>query len=299
MAAVLFPPALRPGDLVSVVAPSGPFDRTLALRGIAFLGERYRVRFSWSMFARSGFLAGADPRRRAELDAALSDPEVRAVVAARGGYGLTRILHQARLSALRRYPKWVVGFSDITALHMECSRLGLASIHAHNCAGLGRGDAVARAAFVDVLEQPERERRHEGLQTWRTGSAEGPLFGGNLTVLFTCAAAGRLRIPRGAILVVEDVTESSYRLDRMLTALRVSGALDHVSAVVLGDLTDCPSGPHGISPHDALRALLLELGVPVLAGLRFGHGRENVPLVLGAPARAEPGRLIVSPASPR
>ncbi|MCC6901365.1 MAG: LD-carboxypeptidase [Polyangiaceae bacterium] len=288
---VRFPPALRPGDTVAVIAPSGPFDRTLCLRGAGFLGERYRVKFDWSIFQRTGFLAGPDTRRRAELDAAVRAPELRAIVAARGGYGLTRIVHAADLRPLVDQPKWVVGFSDVTALHVECARLGLGSIHAHNCAGLGRGDAHARAALIDVLEHPTRPRRFDRLETWHPGAASGPLFGGNLTVLFTLAAAGRLFIPEGAVLFIEDVTESAYRLDRMLTALMVGGALDRVAAVAVGELTDCPAGPHGVPAEVAVRTRLIELGVPVVAGIAAGHGRHNAPLVLGAPARVTDGQL--------
>lgn len=297
VAPVRFPEPIRAGDRVRVVAPSGPFDRTLALSGMAWLGTRYRVKFDWSMFARTGFLAGSDERRRAELEAALADPDAKVVLAARGGHGLTRIVHQVSFAALERAPKWIVGFSDVTLLHLECARLGLGSIHAHNCAGLGRGDAVAREALVDVLEHPTRTRRYQGLSTWQPGTAEGPLFGGNLTVLFTAAAAGRLFVPEGAILVIEDVTESTYRLDRMLTALHVGGALDRVAGVVVGELTDCSPGPHGVSALDGVRERLSVLRVPVLAGLACGHGRTNVPLVLGAPARIEDGALILFPAS--
>ena len=295
MRGVIYPQAPLPGDRVRVVAPSGPFDRALCLRGIAWLGERYRVAFDWSMFERTGYLAGPDARRLDELDAALADPETKVVVAARGGYGLTRILGRAKLSSLLDSPKWMVGLSDVTALHVECARLGIASLHAHNCAGLGRGDARARAAWRQALENPTATRVFDGLATWHGGSALGPLFGGNLTVLFTCAAAGRLKVPDGAVLVLEDVNESAYRLDRMLTALLSAGALDRVSAVVVGDLTDCPSAPYGVPPEETVRSRLLELRVPVLAGLHFGHGRENVPLVLGAPARVEPSRLTLTP----
>lgn len=276
-----------------VIAPSGPFDRTLCLVGAGFLGQRYRVRFDWSMFQRTGFLAGSDARRRTELETAAAAPEVRALVAARGGYGLTRIVHAAELRPLVDQPKWVVGFSDVTALHVECARLGLASIHAHNCAGLGRGDAHARAALIDVLEHPTRPRRFTGLETWHPGSASGPLFGGNLTVLFTLAAAGRLFIPDGAVLFIEDVTESAYRLDRMLSALWVGGALDRVAAVAVGELTDCPAGPHGVPAEVAVRTRLADLGVPVVAGVPAGHGRHNAPLVLGAPARVADGALAL------
>lgn len=295
MARVRFPPALCPGDAVRVVAPSGPFDRTLCLVGAGFLATRYRVGFDWSMFERRGFLAGSDQRRKGELERAIAQPEVRAIVAARGGYGLTRIAHATSLAPLARDPKWIVGFSDVTALHVECARLGIASIHAHNCAGLGRGDALGRAALIDALESPTRPRCFDSLQTWHRGHASGTLFGGNLTVLFTLAAAGRLFVPEGAVLFLEDVTESAYRLDRMLSALLVAGALDRVAAVAVGELTDCPAGPHGVPAEDAVRERLAELGVPVVAGVPAGHGRNNAPLVFGSPARVSSGRLEISP----
>jgi muramoyltetrapeptide carboxypeptidase len=290
---VRFPTPARPGDRVRVIAPSGPFDRTLALSGIAWLGRRYRVEFDWAIFQRHGYLAGSDERRQGELDRALGDPGLRALVIARGGYGLGRIMHRTRLAALCDAPKWIVGFSDVTALHLECARLGIASLHAHNCAGLGRGDGPGRDAWLAALEHPTAPRRFEGLSCWRSGSAQGPLFGGNLTVMFSAQAAGRLRVPDGAVLVFEDVAESAYRLDRMLTSLMISGALDRVSAVVVGELTDCSSGPYGVSALDAVRERLLELGVPVLSGLAIGHGRHNAPLVLGAPARVSDGCLAL------
>lgn len=276
-----------------IVAPSGPFDRTLLLRGAAFLAERYRIAVDWSMFSRQGYLAGSDERRLTELDRALADPDVRAVVAARGGYGLTRIVPRVDFAALRRHPKWVVGFSDVTALHVALARRGIASMHAHNACGLGRGDAHGRALWIDALERPHARRRFGQLQTWQAGIATGPLFGGNLMLLFACCAAGQLRVPDGAVLVIEDVTESSYRLDRMLTALESAGAFDRVAAVVVGELTDCSAGPHGVAPADVLRERLSRLGVPVVAGLGFGHGRHNQPLPLGLPARVEPGALTL------
>lgn len=283
---MLFPSPLEKGVPVRVVAPSGPFDRTLCLSGIGFLGQRYRVRFDWSLFTAEGYLAGSDERRRAELEHALAEPDSGAIVAARGGYGITRILDAIDFSRLLAHPKWIVGFSDVTALHVECARRGLASIHAHNCCGLGRGDARGRQDWLRALEDPSGERRHSGLTVWNPGRAEGVLFGGNLTVLFTLSAMRRLFVPDGAILFLEDITESSYRLDRMLTALRSAGAFDQVAGVVLGGLTDCPA-TRGIPAESATKDCLLSLGVPVLAGLPAGHGRQNHPLVFGARARID------------
>ena len=143
---------------------------------------------------------------------------------------------------------------------------------------------MGRAEWIRALETPNASRRFEGLAAWQPGRACGPLVGGNLTVLFTCAAARRLAIPDGAILFLEDVGEAPYRVDRMLSALLVSGTLDGVAGVLLGDFTDAPPGRHGVPMEAVLRERLALLGVPVLAGFPAGHGARNVPLHLGMPA---------------
>ena len=283
----VIPAPLQHGSRVRVIAPSSPFDRTLVLRGMAWLGERYRVEFDWSIFDREGFLAGNDARRLTELNQALCEPDLGAIVAARGGYGLTRIAHLADYAALVRYPKWIVGFSDITALHVEAQALGIASLHVPNAAALGRSDDWTRFRFIRALEEPRATTTYEGLEMWRPGVASGILVGGNLTLLFTCQAAGRLRVPAGAILVIEDVSEASYRVDRMLSALLASGALDQVAGVVLGDFTDCPDGPHHVPLRRVLDERLGALGVPTVAGLRFGHARYNEFVQLGATAHLD------------
>jgi muramoyltetrapeptide carboxypeptidase len=284
---VIVPRALEAGACIRVVAPSGPFDRTLVLRGLGWLSSRYRVRFDPGLFARAGYLAGSDERRLSELNAALRDREARAIVATRGGYGLTRIAHAADLGALRAAPKWLVGFSDITALHVEAARAGVASIHAPNAAGLGRGDAVARAAFVAALEQPSARRLFSGLRCLRSGRATGPLFGGNLTVLFACAAAGRLVVEPGSILLLEDVGEAPYRVDRMLSALLASGTLDRIVGAIVGEFVDAPPGRYGVHIDTVLEERLCGLGVPVVTGFPVGHGRHNVPVHLGMPVEID------------
>jgi muramoyltetrapeptide carboxypeptidase len=286
---MIVPPALTPGARIRVIAPSSAFDRTLALRGIGWLAERYRVEFSWQSFAREGFLAGSDERRLEELDDALRREDLDAIVAARGGYGLTRIAHLADWASLRSRPKWLVGFSDITALHVEAQAHGVASAHADNVAGLGRGDARARALWLRALEAPAEPRVFAGLRSWRGGAARGPLYGGNLSLLFACQAAGRLRLPEGAVLAIEDVSEAAYRVDRMLSALLAGGVFDRVSAVLVGDFTDC--GPsRGVSIESVLKERLGRLRVPVLAGLPFGHGDHNEPLIFGLPASVDADR---------
>jgi muramoyltetrapeptide carboxypeptidase len=189
----------------------------------------------------------------------------------------------------------MVGFSDVTALHVEISRLGMASMHAHHVAGLGRADAHAREQWLEALEQPHIPRVFRGLRVLHSGSARGPLMGGNLSLLFTCAAAGRLRLPARCVLVIEEVSESSYRIDRMLSALRVSGALQDVSGVVVGELTDCSAGRYSVSAEAVFQERLADLAIPVVIGLPVGHGTVNHPLPLGFEATldADAGTLEI------
>lgn len=280
-AAIVSPPALRPGDAVFVVAPSSPFEAVRGWKGLAFLRERYRVRFQRDAFTRAGYLAGSDDRRRAELARALRDPDVRAVLAFRGGVGATRFAAEIDFGSLRADPKWIVGFSDITALHVECARVGVASLHAPHVASLGRCDAAANRDVPRALEAPHAKST-TALLPWRSGVAQGPLAGGNLAILHDCAASGRLALPDGAVLFLEDVGERPYRLDRMLTALVRGGHLARVAGVVLGDFTDCHPGPDRVGFEAVLRDALAPLGVPMAAGFPAGHGEINRPLVLGA-----------------
>lgn len=286
---MIVPPPLRPGDLVAAFAGSSPFDATLAYRGLAFLRGRYRVRFDRSLFARKGYLAGDDARRLGELAGALADPDVRAVVAVRGGYGLSRIMPALDLGALARHPRWIVGFSDVTALHVELARLGVASLHGPMIASLGRGDAWTRERWIAALESPLAPVSFEGLRAWAPGRAEGPLVGGNLSLLHACAAAGRLALPPSAVVLIEDVGERPYRLDRMLTTLMQGGFFRDAAGVLVGDFTDCHAGADGVRAEDVLRDRLCGLGIPVLAGVPVGHDRYNHPLVLGRPWALDAG----------
>jgi muramoyltetrapeptide carboxypeptidase len=294
---VLFPPPLSPGDTLRIVAPSGPFDKTLFYRGLAWLGERYRVIWTRGMLERRGYLAGSDQRRLDELNEALSDPVARALVAVRGGYGATRICPQADFSALERHPKWCVGFSDFTAIHLEAQRAGVASMHAANLTGLGRGDTPARLSWLEALEAPLSRRPFSGLEVLRPGRASGTLVGGNLTLLLMAAASGQFALPPDAILFFEEVNEAPYRIDRMLTALRCSGKLGELRGVCLGDLAADGAFAVRRAALDAVLDCLGDLGVPILAGLPVGHGARNQPLPLGVPALldASQAALVVNP----
>jgi muramoyltetrapeptide carboxypeptidase len=288
------PPPLRPGDLVAVVAPSSPFPLRELWGGLAWLRARYRLMMSPGALSRDGYLAGDDARRAAELVRAIRHPEVRAIVAARGGYGATRIESTLPWRELVERPKWIVGFSDVTALHVDAWNAGLASVHGPNVTGL-RATATPRlrAAWMAALERPSSGRVWSGLEILYAGRGEGVLVGGNLAVLQAMAAAGRLTIPRGAVLALEDVTERPYRIDRMLTSLREGGYFGALSAIVFGEFVDCDAGADGRTVRDVLVDRTRGLGIPVVAAAPFGHGAVNDAFVIGDRAVVAGDRLVV------
>jgi muramoyltetrapeptide carboxypeptidase len=286
------PHPLAPGALVAVVAPSSPFDRDELFRGLAWLRQRYRLRISTGIFTRSGYMAGQDARRASELAGAMRDPDVAAILCARGGYGAMRILDELPWDAFAAAPKWIVGFSDVTALHAAAQARNICTIHGPNATGLGRSiTAAERAALIAALEGGASRREWSGLEALRGGDAEGPLVGGNLALVHAMAAAGRFVVPPGAIVALEDVTERPYRIDRMLTSLRLAGAFTHASAVVFGSFSQCEPGSDGTTVRDVLGAFAASVHIPVLCGAPFGHGAPNEAFVLGAKARLGGGTL--------
>ncbi len=284
-ATLALPPPLAPGDTVVVVAPSSPFSVDELWRGLAWLRARYRIQIAPGALTRDGYLAGNDARRQFELERALVDPDTKAIVAARGGYGALRIAGDLPWHELARRPKWIVGFSDVTALHAMAWRCGIASAHAPNATGLGLATSPrVRAAWIASVERPSAARVWRGLRVLREGRATGPVVGGNLTILHAMAAAGLLAVPAGAVLAIEDVTEAPYRIDRMLTSLRLGGHLSRASAIVFGSFEKCTPGPDGRTADDVIEERTGSLGVPVVADAPFGHGAINEAFVLGIPA---------------
>jgi muramoyltetrapeptide carboxypeptidase len=291
--AVVFPPAVSPGDWLTIIAPSSPSPRDELWRGLAWLRARYRLRFAAGALVADGYLAGDDARRALELRRAIVDDEAKAIVAIRGGYGAMRVIEDQPWDELARRPKWIVGFSDITALHSMAWRAGVASIHAPHVAGLGRdAPATVRAAWLAALERPRREYAWRGLQVLHGGSARGTIVGGNLALIHAMAAARRLAIPEGAVLALEDVGEAPYRVDRMLTSLLLGDYLSSVSAVVFGHFHRCRPGPDGRSVEEVLRERTQDLGIPVLAGAPFGHDAHNEAFILGSKARVDGDALF-------
>jgi muramoyltetrapeptide carboxypeptidase len=261
--------------------------------GLAWLRDRYRMKARCSILDRTGFLAGDDARRARGLAEAMRDPEVKAIVVGRGGYGATRIVDALPWDEFARAPKWIAGFSDVTALHAECAARGIASVHGPNATGLAAVHPWTRFTWLRALERPRAQVEWCNLHAIRAGRAAGPLVGGNLALVEAMAAAGRWRTPPGAVLAIEDVTERPYRIDRMLTSLRLGGHLDGLAAVVVGEFDKCEPGPDGVTAAEVLAERTRALGIPVVAGAPFGHGARNDAFVLGAIAAVDGDRVVL------
>ena len=276
------PTRLRAGDTVAVVSPSGPVDPVLLERGIGRLaGLGLKVVTGGQALARSGFLAGSDEVRAADLQAAWCDPAVAAVFCARGGYGAGRLLGLLDWAAMRAAgPKTLVGSSDITALHVAfADELEVATLHGPMpaCASIAAEDGpepitwrhLRAALFADQLPVPAD-------RVLLPGRAEGPLTGGNLSLLASLCGTPHQPAFSGKIVLLEEIGEEPYRVDRMLTQLLRSGAFAGVRGIVLGSWVRCGE----VLPVLAER--LLPLGVPTLAGLAVGHGSPQMSVWLGA-----------------
>jgi muramoyltetrapeptide carboxypeptidase len=277
------PRALRPGDPVAVVAPAGPFDRESFDAGLAVLAARYRVQYEPEIFARYRYLAGTDERRLAELNGAMSDPAVRAIFCARGGYGSMRFLSKLALPE----PKALVGFSDITALHLWYQRHGLVSIHAPVLTQLGRLPVSTHERLFRLLESDSVAPALRGDTTFVKGSAEGHLIGGNLSVFTRLLGTPFMPPLDGAIVLLEDVSEAPYRLDRMWTHLDLAGVFKKIRGIALGLFVGCERRDADYTSTEVLRDLAVGTGLPCAAGFPISHGDVNEPVPLGVHVRLD------------
>jgi muramoyltetrapeptide carboxypeptidase len=278
------PQALHPGDAVAVIAPAGPFDRPSFESGLAAIRERYRVRYDERIFERHRYLAGDDARRLAELTAALTGPETKAVLCARGGYGTMRLL--AKLPRVV-VPKPLVGFSDVTALHLWLQCQGVASIHGPVITQLGRLPPQTSERLFSLLESATPATPLYGTATYVGGVVEGRLLGGNLSVFTRLLGTPFMPPLDGAILLFEDLGEQPYRLDRMWTHLELAGVFRKVGGIVLGSFTGCETRDASYSSADVLRDLAIATGLPCAAGFPIGHGEVNEPVPLGVRVRLD------------
>lgn len=299
LASCLLPPGLVPGDLIAVSAPASWLPEGLDGAIVPRLeAAGYRVRVEASCTRHRGFFAGTDEERAEELGRLFADRDVRAILCARGGYGAARILPFLDFALVRENPKLVIGFSDVTALHAALvERAGLAVVHGPMASTLTAEKSVPETweAFLAGLASPWRKGDAAapfggGLAALSGGVAEGPLAGGNLTVLSSLAGTPWALRGEGAVLFLEEVGEKSYRIDRMMWQLEASGLFSRVAGVVFGQFTACGADAGDETTEAVLAAWARRIGKPAVKGLEAGHGKKNLFLPLGVPVRLDADR---------
>lgn len=314
---IVRPPRLKPGDEIGIVAPASAtfqtIDVDIARESLEALG--LKVKIGAHVLARHGYLAGGDKDRAADINGFFADDSIKAVVPIRGGWGSSRVLPHLDYDTIRRNPKVVVGYSDITALHNAIhAKTGLVTFHGPN--GMGRwdswsldyfkrvlfaGEAVTLSNLVKLSDRNALTPTEHRMQTITPGTARGRLLGGNLTVLTAILGSPYVPSFEGAILFLEDVGEDLYRVDRMFTQLKLAGVLDVIRGFIFGTCAEC-------GPGEGFASLTLEeifadhikpLGIPAWFGAMIGHQTPQwtVPIGIEAEVDASKGTItLLSPA---
>ncbi|MBX3730091.1 MAG: LD-carboxypeptidase [Candidatus Sumerlaeia bacterium] len=299
------PRALQPGDTIAFVAPA----RTRPIEAIdateRILVERgYKVVRYPQITSKYGYLAGSDEERAEALMDAFLDPEIDAIFPLTGGYGVTRLLDRLDFDAIRAHPKVVIGYSDITGLHLALQRrAGLMSFHSPFPGWFltaAEPNPYAEEHFWRAIEanrypageqgwEIETSGRERAVETLVPGVARGRLTGGNLSLIAALMGTPYEIDTRGALLFIEDVREAPYRIDRMLSTLALAGKLAEVNGVILGVFHRCePEDPEdSLSLDQVLADYFAELGVPVVKNFPVGHVRDNATLPVGAMAELD------------
>ncbi|MFO7574741.1 MAG: LD-carboxypeptidase [Bacteroidales bacterium] len=285
----IIPPYLTPGDRVAVVSPSGVVD-PLAVKSAVKVIESWglQVTVGASCLAVEGPFAGTDAQRILDLQQALDDKSVKAILCSRGGYGMSRIIDRVDFSAFVASPKWIVGYSDITVLNMWVGTLfGVASIHGEMLLNYNNPDNTERSITTvrDLLFGKPAIYSWNGVAVHRK-TATGILTGGNLAMLYSLA--GTLAMPEtdGKILFIEDIGEYYYAVDRMLQSFRLGGILNNLSALLVGDFGDMQDQriPFGKSIKEIVTDVAGGFGYPIYFGFPSGHSNDNPAIFLGREA---------------
>lgn len=293
----LLPVPFNRGDTVGLVSPSAATDDLLNLQLAREVLEALglKVRTGAHYASRRGHLAGTDAERAGDLNTMFADTQIKGIICARGGSGAARILPLLDYDAIRRNPKVLLGYSDITALHNAIqARTGLVTFHGPNGTGSWNkfnADQFRRLFFDRELIQYQNESdddkelvpRTNRITTLTGGKARGELVGGNLTVLTALAGSPYLPDFAGKILFLEDVSEAPYRVDRMFSTLKLMGALDKIAGVIFGECTDCsPGNGYGsLTLAQVLEDYIKPLGIPAYSGAMIGHIRRQFIVPVG------------------
>lgn len=290
---------LKKGDTIGIIAPAGPVrnegDFAAGLKILSEMGFNPRYQ-SNILRHHDDYLAGTDQERLAELHELWRDPEVKAILAVRGGYGCLRLLPDLDFTLISQQPKMLIGFSDLTVLLLAIQqKTGIVTFHGPMLTTLPRNDRDSQEAFFQLLTgRSAPDIKAKGLEILKGGQASGRLLPGNLTSLVHLLGTPWEPDWKNAILVLEDIGEAPYRIDRLLTHLWAAGRLEQIAGLILGDFAQC-------GEREAIWQRTLELlahrPIPIWANFPCGHGSQNLILPVGIEAQLDSsaGRLVFSP----
>ena len=282
------PPYLHPGDGIGITCPAGYMALEKAQTCIDTLRDwGYRVRTGQTLGSASeNYFSGTDDERLTDFQEMLDDPEIKAILCGRGGYGLSRIIDRIDLSGFKRAPKWIIGYSDISLLHTHIhTQYKIATLHAPMAGAFN--DGGAESVYIRSLKGAlagERANYECGPHPFnRPGRTNGPIVGGNLSLLAHAVGTPSDPDTKGAILFLEDVGEYLYNIDRMLHQLKRSGKLDYLAGLVIGSFTEMKDTqrPFGATVEEIIRDVVKEYSYPVCFGFPVGHSPENYALKVG------------------
>ncbi len=282
---VLTPRPLTHGDRVAIVSPAGIIKPQMVYNCLPVLADRGWVPYvGENTFNRYGTFAGTDEERYSDLETALLDPDTRAIFCSRGGYGAVHLLERLDKLPLREDPKWIVGYSDISALHALMTKHGIKSVHAPMCKHIAttRGRDDDSQALFRILEGGGQQRVGASHPLNRPGRAEGQLVGGNLAVIAGLISTGFDVIRPGKILFIEDIAEPIYKVERILYTLRLSGVLGSLAGLVVGQFTDYAPDRGSRTMEEMISRMVADYGYPVAFDFPFGHVDHNVPMLCSA-----------------
>lgn len=296
----IFPKAIGKDSTIGIISPASALSRSAYERLEANFSQLgYGIKLADGARSRMGFLAGSDLQRVQDLHAMFRDPEVDAIICARGGYGTTRILSLIDYELIKQFPKPFVGYSDITSLLMAFyKKTGLVTYHGP--VGASEFNDFTLDYLIDVIQKGKKVKiKSENTQVINGGEATGRLLGGNLSLLASLVGTPYDVDYTGHIIFMEEISESTYRIDRMLTQLINAGKFDGVAGIALGYFTNCDTKPddpyfeYSIGLKEVLQDRLGNLGIPVAWGFPFGHEVHNATLPVGVLAKLNADKGII------
>lgn len=283
------PPYLKVGDSVAIVAPSGILqNRKQEVATAKELLESWglKVMIGKHVFSQAHHFAGTDNERCEDFQKALDNSNIKAIWAARGGYGTVRILDKLDYSTFLKHPKWVIGYSDITALHNQINTIGVESLHALMAVSLGDASSAIKASistFKSTLFGKSLQYDLTGSKYNKIGETSGQLVGGNLTILHTMLGSNTSLDMTGKILFIEEIGEYAYHIDRMLQSLKRAGYFENCKGIIVGDMSKVRKNttPWGKPIQQLILDVVADYNFPVAFNMPAGHENDNRALILG------------------